>query len=98
MAMPRTETLTIPAVAGGVSDTINVSGWWAKGYGFTRDVGALFTAELQGSVGGTTWTAIANLNATGQGAITEVYNYIRVEVTVAGALGATTFLSLAGKD
>lgn len=98
MGMPRTERIVIPAVAGGASTVINCQGWWAKGYALTRDAGAGFTAALEGSVGGTTWANIANLNATGQGAITEIYNFLRVNVTVAGALGATTALLVTGKE
>lgn len=98
MGMPHTEVITIPAVAGGASTVINVSGWWSKGYAFTRDGGAAFTAAIEGSVGGTTWASIANLDASKQGAITEVYNFIRVNVTVAGALGATTKILVTGKE
>lgn len=98
MGMPHTEVITIPAVAGGASTVINVSGWWAKGYAFARGAGAGFTAAVEGSVGGTTWASIANLNVSGQGAITEVYNFLRVNVTVAGALGTGTKILITGKE
>jgi hypothetical protein len=92
-------SITIPAVAGGTSDLINLCGLFEKGYGYTRDAGAAFTAALQGSVtGNDNWTAIANLNASGSGAIPVHYNFVRVNVSVAGALGATTALTVAGKD
>lgn len=98
MAIPFFETITIPAVAGGATTPVNMSGLFEKGYGYTRDAGAGFTAALQGSVTGHTWTAIANLNASGSGLIPVHYNFVRVNVSVAGVLGATTALTVAGKD
>lgn len=99
MSIPFFHPITIPAVGGGLSTTVDMSGLVDKGYGFTRDGGAGFTAALQGSVtGNDNWTAIANLNASGSGAIPAHYNFVRVNVSVAGALGATTTLTVAGKD
>lgn len=99
MSIPTFETITIPAVAGGLSDSANLCGLFDKGYGFTRDAAAGFTAALQGSVlGDANWTTIANLNASGSGAIPAHYNFVRVNVTGAGALGATTALTVAGKS
>lgn len=99
MSLPFFSVITIPAVAGGVSDVVNMVGLFDKGYAYTRDGGAGFTAALEGSVTGSgNWTSIANLNASGSGAITAHYNFVRVNVSVAGALGATTALTVAGKD
>lgn len=99
MSQPRFHTLApLPAVAGGATARYDVGGWFNKGYSFVRDGGAGFTAALQGSVGGTVWTNLVNLNASGEGAIADHYNFVRVNVTVAGALGATTALMIAGKD
>lgn len=99
MSVPMFASITIPAVAGGASATLDMSGLFDKGYAFVRDGGAGFTAALEGSVTGTgNWTTIANLNVTGSGAIAGHYNFVRVNVTVAGALGATTGLMVAGKD
>lgn len=93
------QEITIPAVAGGVSEVVNMSGLFEKGYGYTRAPAAGFTAALEASVtGNDNWTAIANLNASGTAAIAAHYNFIRVNVTIAGALGATTALRVAGKD
>lgn len=99
MSVPMFAAITIPAVAGGASATIDMSGLFDKGYAYTRDAGAAFTAALEGSVTGNgNWTTIANLNVSGSGAITGHYNFVRVNVTIAGALGATTALMVAGKD
>lgn len=99
MSIPFFSTITIPAVAGGNSAVVDMSGLVDKGYGYVRDGGAAFTAAIQGSVTGKdNWTAIANLNASGSGAIASHYNFVRVNVSVAGALGTTTDLTVAGKD
>lgn len=99
MSVPVLSLITIPAVAGGLSDVVNMCGLFEKGYGYTRDGGAGFTAALEGSVtGNDNWTTVANLNASGSAAIPAHYNFVRVNVTVAGALGATTQLAVAGKD
>lgn len=99
MSFPSFSAITIPAVAGGTSAIVNMTGLFDKGYGYTRDAGAAFTAALEGSVTGNgNWTSIANLNASGSGAIAAHYNFVRVNVSVAGALGATTALTVAGKD
>lgn len=68
-----------------------------KGYDFTRAPAAAFTADLEGSVSGENWTVVTALAASGQGAVGVHYNYLRVNCSVAGALGATTVLVAAGK-
>lgn len=68
-----------------------------KGYDYTRDPAAAFTANLEGSVSGDNWTVIVALAASGQGAVGAQYNYVRVNCSIAGALGATTRLVAAGK-
>lgn len=99
MSVPMFASITVPAVAGGASAVVDMCGLFEKGYGYTRDAGAGFTAALEGSVtGNDNWTTIANLNASGSGAIDGHYNFVRVNVTVAGVLGATTALTVAGKD
>lgn len=68
----------------------------SKGYDLLRDPGAGFTANLEGSVTGRTWTVIVGLGASGQGAIPGHFNYVRANVSAGGALGATTDLRVAG--
>jgi hypothetical protein len=68
-----------------------------KGYDYTRDAAAGFTATLEGSVSGDNWTLIVALAASSQGAVGAQYNYLRVNCTVGGAVGATTRLVAAGK-
>ena len=58
---------------------------------------AAFAASLKGSVCGLNWTEIVALSASGQGEIGGHYNYLRVEVADAEALGATTQLKIAGR-
>jgi hypothetical protein len=92
-------TITIPAVATGASAAVDMSQLFAKAYSFVRDAGAAFTGALEGSVTGhDNWTTIVNLNATGIGDIAGHYNFVRANVTVGGALGATTALTVVGKD
>jgi hypothetical protein len=75
-----------------------VGNWWEKGYDYTRDGGAGFTAALEGSVGNGQWTSLLNLNVSAQGALAVHYNWFRINVSVGGALGATTRLIIAGKE
>ena len=98
MSMPLFEAITIPAVLSGASNQVDLCGLFDKGYTYVRDAGAGFTGVLEGSVAGLNWTTIVALAASGQGAIPAQYNFCRVTVSVAGALGATTALMLAGKD
>lgn len=85
---------TVEARTGTVVDARQLTD---KGYDYTRDAGAAFTATLEGSVSGDNWTLVVALAASGQGAVAAQYNYLRVNCTVAGALGATTRLVAAGK-
>jgi len=103
MAMPEMRLMqfpldalgtTVQAVPGPVFDARQLTD---KGYDYTRDAGAAFTANLEGSVSGDNWTVIVALAASGQGAVGAQYNYLRVNCSVAGALGATTRLVAAGK-
>lgn len=85
--------LVVQAASGDSFDARQLS---EKGYDFTRGGAAGFTATLEGSVTGDQWTLIANLNASGQGAIPVQFNYLRVTGTVAGNLAGST-LKAAGK-
>lgn len=103
MSMPEMRLVEFPLDALGtgvearVGEQFDVSQLSDKGYDYTRDAGAAFTANLEGSVSGDNWTVIVALAASGQGAVGAQYNYIRVNCSVAGALGATTRLVSAGK-
>jgi hypothetical protein len=76
---------------------VDVGQLGGKGYDFIRDVGAGFTAVLEGSVAGKNWTTIAALGADAQGAISDHYTLVRVTVSVGGAVGPTTELIVAGR-
>lgn len=98
MANPDLQAVSIPAVAGGIGaerriDQIVPA---SKGYDFMRDPAAAFTGQLEASVGGLNWTNIVALAASGQGTIAAHYNHVRVNVTVAGVLGATTCMLVGG--
>lgn len=75
-----------------------VGNWIEKGYDFTRDAGAGFTAAIEGSVGNGQWTSLVNLAASGQGTLAAHYNWMRINVSAGGALGASTRLIIAGKE
>ena len=102
MSFPESTNVTIPSTEGtvptGAGPEVDISQLApaSKGSDFLRDAGAAFTAVLEGSVTGRTWTTIIALAASGQGAITGHYNRVRVNVSVGGALGATTDLRVAG--
>lgn len=103
MSFPETMNLEIPndglgnaVVGSGTPVSLAQLAPGSKGYDFLRDPGAGFTANLEGSVTGRTWTVVVALAASGQGAVAGHYNYARVTVSVPGALGATTDLRAAG--
>lgn len=80
-----------------IGDEVNVNQMSDKGYDYVRDPGAGFTAVLEGSVSRRNWSTIVALAASAQGAVPAQYNFVRVNVTVGGALGATTELMVGGK-
>jgi hypothetical protein len=86
-----------PLAVAGAGPDIDVGQLGGKGYDFTRDAGALFTADLEGSVCGHQWAAIVALAASAQGAIPDHYTFIRVNVSIGGALGASTLAMVAGR-
>lgn len=93
MGMPNFEMMEFPSNDGlsaivGTGKEINASDLVA-GYDFTRGGTAAFTAVLEGSVAGSNWTTIATLNASAQGEIPAYYNRVRINVSVAGLIGAT---------
>lgn len=105
MSFPETKNVEIPnngaappVATIGVGPEIDIAQLApaSKGYDFRRDAGAGFTATLEGSVTGRTWTLIVALAASGQGAIPGHFNYVRANVSAGGALGATTDLRVAG--
>jgi len=98
MANPDFPKVEIPAVAGGIGAETRIDQIVpaAKGYDFIRGAGAGFTAQLEASVSGENWTNILALAGSGQGTIAAHYNYVRVNVTVAGALGTGTVLKVGG--
>jgi len=102
MAFPHVRIVEFPQSPAGtvVVDTVlwDVRQLSDKGFDFIRDGGAAFTAVLQGSVGKLSWTDIQSLAASAQGVIPAHYNWVRINVTVGGALGTTTQLRVAGKE
>jgi hypothetical protein len=79
-----------------IGAVVDISQCIQKGYDYTRDPGAAFTANLEASVTGQVWTVIAALAASGQGAIAAHYNYVRTNCTVQGLKGDLTRLVIAG--
>jgi hypothetical protein len=77
---------------------VSLTGVIDKGYDFVRGAGAAFTAVLEGSVAGLSWTTIANLNASAQAAIGAHFNYVRINGSAEGALGTGTVCRVAGKE
>lgn len=101
MGIPQIEYIDFPESGadvivgqGDVADFLQASD---KGYEFIRDVGAGFTADLEGSVGGHIWTTIVGLAASATGAVPAHLNYVRVNCSGQGAKGATTQLVVGGK-
>jgi hypothetical protein len=86
-----------PAAIVAVGPEIDVGQLGGKGYDFTRDPGAGFTALLEGSVCGHQWATIVALAASAQGTIPDHYTWVRINVTIGGALGATTLAMAAGR-
>jgi hypothetical protein len=79
--------------------TFDVGQFRDKGFDFRRDAGDAWTGSLDGSVAGINWTQINNLTASAQGAIADHYNYVRLIITVTGAINlAVTVLKIAGKE
>lgn len=101
MAFPENKLIEFPQQTPGTVDVgiveKDVRQMSEKGYDFIRDGAAAFTANLEGSVSGRNWTLITSLAASDQGDIPAGYNLVRVDVTVAGALGSTTELIVSGK-
>lgn len=102
MGMPNSETILFPSTdnqvtaAAGSGRVVNASDL-AMGYDYTHDAASAYTASLQGSVSGQNWTDIATLTASGQGAIPSHYTMVRINCTVAGAIG-TSLLKYRGKS
>ncbi len=94
--------VNVSTVGGPASDgngtTLDISQLAECGYDYIRDVGAAFTAVLEGSVAGLNWTTIVNLNASGQNVIASHYNYVRVNASVTGAMGTTTAMKVGGRE
>ena len=60
-------------------------------------VGAGFAGNLEASVSGINWTVIVGLGASAQGAISDEYNLVRLDLTGGGALGTGTEMIVSGK-
>ena len=101
LTVPNDAPVIPPAVVQAMvaaSTPVSLAGAVGLGYEIVLDPGAAFTADLEASVNGIdNWTIIAAL-ATGQGAIDDRYQYARINVIVAGDLGATTSVLIGGKD
>ena len=103
MSFPEIRLMDLPLDALGTTVTVatgepfDARQLTEKGYDWFRGAGAAFTANLEGSVTGATWTVIVALAASGQGAVPVHYNYLRVNCSVQGALGTGTRMLAAGK-
>jgi len=101
MSFPELRMMEFPAVVAGNLQTgtgpiFNAHQESEKGYSFQRGAGAGYTAALEGSVSGDLWTSVVALAASGQGSISEQYNYLRINCSVAGAYDGDV-LKIAGK-
>lgn len=99
-SFPENKLLELPQSGGAAvvgTTELEVRQMSDKGYDFIRDAGAAFTATLEGSVSGRNWTSITTLAASGQGAVPDHYNLVRVNVSGAGAIGNDTQLIISGK-
>jgi hypothetical protein len=65
-------------------------------YTFTAGSGLGFTAIFEGSEDTETWTTITALSTTVTGSISDSYDYLRIRVTVSGALGSGTSMVIIG--
>ena len=68
-----------------------------KGFDFIKGAAAAYTAVLEGSVAGRNWSTIDSLAASGQGSVSDEYNWVKIKVTVGGALGTGNELFISGK-
>lgn len=99
--MPNFELFQLPSDDGGVTakvglgKKVNVSDLVA-GYEYVRGSG-VYTAKLEGSIGGQIWIDITTLAANGSGEIPAYYNMARINVSVGGAAG-TSRLGYHGKS
>lgn len=82
----------------GEGDAFHFGGCTDKGYDLDVDAAATFAADLEVSVDGHRWEALVSPIATGQGAIDAHYNFVRVNVTLAGTYGDDTLVRVAGKE
>lgn len=97
--IPVTITQTVPGTVDAVAGSaIDMRQFTDKGFAITRGAGAAWTGTIQGSVNGVVWSDIAVLDVTKQGGIDGFINWVRLNVTVAGALGTATALWVAGKE
>jgi len=86
-----------PLAVIGSGPVVDMSQCDNKGYDYVRDPGAAFAGNLEGSVAMRQWSVIAALGASGQGAVDDWYNYVRVTVTGGGAIGPTTQVVAGGR-
>lgn len=98
---PESRMMAFPEVVAGNLQTgtgavFNAHQMSEKGYSFQRGAGAGYTAALEGSVSGDLWTSIAGLAVSAQGSISEHYNFLRINCSVAGAYEGDV-LKIAGK-
>lgn len=65
-------------------------------YTFVAGDGIGFTATLEGSEDNVIWVTMTTLDVSKTGSISSNYNYLRVDVSVAGVLGTETSLVITG--
>jgi hypothetical protein len=99
MTMIRRETAVLTLAAGNLTavSTADLSLASAKGYSLIRGAGAGWTGNIEGSVDQGNWTVIAAADASKQGSVADHYNFVRINVSVAGAVGTGTRFVVSGK-
>ncbi len=94
MGMPNGFQLEFPSDDDGVTAKVGTSKQYnasdlVAGYDFTRGGTAAFVGDLEGSVGGNTWTSITSLAASAQGVVPAHYRLVRIKIGTAGLVGGS---------
>lgn len=102
MAMPSIRKYEFTQTVAGTVDAgthqeISVDDLQDKAIEYVKGTGAAYTANLEASVARGVWTVITALDASKVETIAGHFNFVRVNCSVAGALGTGTALMVAGK-
>ena len=102
MARPSIKKYEFTQTVSGTVDAathavIDVSDLQDKAIDYAKGAGAAFTANLEASVAQKNWTVITALDASKVETIAGHFNFVRVNCSVAGAIGTGTELMIAGK-